>query len=173
MLRASILSLVLTLIVLTAAFAAENILANGSFEKAEAGKPAGWFLAIADGGKAVAEVTTEGVKQGKQAAKVTGSAEWAVLVSPRIAIEKGKTYTVTGHVRPVKGAGQIKIDYFDKDGEYLDSTYGSGEMYGDSWQKDTVTSELTLHPNATHLSAAGVATGDFEVHFDAFEVTVK
>ena len=169
---ATVVLLVITLPV-TVVVAADNIVTNGGFEAADMGKPTGWYLAIAEGGKAEVAVVTENVKEGKQAAKVTGEAEWAVLVSPKIAVEKGKTYTVSGYVRAPKGGGQIKIDYFDKDGKYLESTYGSGEMYGNEWQKDTVTTELSLYPGATHFAAAGVATGQFEVYFDGFEVTAK
>ena len=171
---AVVASLLCAALVLAADDAAKppNLVKNGGFEEAAEGKPAGWFIAIAEGGKAEAAVITDNVKEGKQAAKFTGDGEWAVLVSPKVAVEKGKRYTLTGHARAAKGTGQLKFDYFDKAGEYLGSTYGA-EVFANTWEKDTLTDELSDYPAATHLSAAGVGTGQFEVYFDDFTVTAK
>lgn len=152
--------------------AAKNLIANPGFEKVEGGKAVDWATAgFAEGGKGTFGVSTDKPKSGKYCAKITGDAEWGTYVSKKIPITKGKTYVLTGYVRVAKGQGMIKFDYF-KGNEYIGMT-AADAADGNDWVHQTVESELSSHPEATHMTATLVGLGEYEVYFDDLVMVEK
>src|SRR5438477_10597019 len=75
--------------------AAKNLVANGDMEAVADGKPAKWTAICADGGKIDFASSTAQPKQGKRCMLVTGGAEWGVVHSERMPVDRKKTYTFT------------------------------------------------------------------------------
>lgn len=151
----------------------DNLIQNGGFEKTKNNQPEVWKPAgTSDGGKGTMAVSETKPKTGKYCLKIKGNAEWCCFVSNQVKVEKGKTYILTGLVRTAKGSGYIKFDYF-KDGEFLGMTMNE-TCTSDSWTELTVTSDLEMHPTATHITATLVGTeGEFEVDFDDVSLVVR
>jgi hypothetical protein len=152
--------------------ATKNLVVNGNMEEVADGKPAKWVTGASEGGKVELRSNTENPKEGKRCLQMKGNADWAVAFSEKIPIERKKTYTLTGFTRAKSGTAYIKIDYYQGD-KYLEGYTPSEEVSANTWTKLTVTSELDRHPEATHILAVAVASGDFDACFDDFVVTAK
>lgn len=150
----------------------KNLVVNGNMEEVAGGKPAKWVAGSSDGGKVELFSSTDNPKEGKRCLQIKGNAEWAVAFTEKIPIDRKTTYTLTGYARAKSGTAYIKIDYYQGD-KYLEGYTPSEEVSANTWTKLTVTSELDRHPEATHILAVAVASGEFDTYFDNFVVTAK
>jgi len=151
----------------------KNLVKNPGFEETKNGKPEDWSLGgFSEGGKGVLDSSTEKPHGGKSCAHIKGTGDWGTFVSTKIPVEKGKTYMLKGYVRVAKGNGLIKFDYFKGD-MYLGMTAAENSESTD-WVEQTVTSELSGYPEATHLSATLVGGGgEYEACFDDISIVEK
>ena len=113
----------------------------------------------------------EGAKEGKSCLHLKSKGEWAVAGSPKVKLDRTKTYTLVGFARAKSGAATIKIDYFKGD-EHLGQSEGEECTKGE-WTELKVVSELDDHKDATHILVAAVIHGDGEAFFDGFVLTAK
>jgi len=151
----------------------KNLLTNPGFETVKDGKIDSWVVAaFSEGGKGDLQPSEEKPHSGKRCAHITGNAEWATFVSKQVPIKAGKTYELKGFLRTAKGQAYIKIDYFKGD-KYIGMTMTEASDARD-WTEQTVTSELSNYPEATHITATLVgAGGEFEAWFDDLSVVEK
>lgn len=165
--------LVVLFLTCTAALAADekNLAPNGNLEEVKDGVPTGWFSVCSEGGTVTHKSVAEGAKEGKHCLYVKSKGEWAVAGSPKIKLDRTKTYTLTGFARVKSGTATIKIDYYKGD-EYLGHSQ-SEESMKDEWTSLKVASELDNYKEATHILVAGVILGDGEALFDGFVLTAK
>jgi hypothetical protein len=156
-----------------AALAADekNLVSNGGFEEVKDGVPTGWISVCSEGGSVTHTAVAEDAKEGKYCLHVKSKGEWAVAASPKVALDRTKTYTLTGFARAKSGKVSIKIDYYNGD-EYLGHTE-SDEVSKNEWTSLKVGSQLDSYKDATHILVAGVIQGDGEGFFDAFVLTAK
>ena len=150
---------------------AKNLVTNGSMEDVADGKPAKWGSVAAEGGKIELASSAEQPKEGKRCMHLKGNAEWGVAYSEKVPLDRKKNYTLTGFARAKSGAAHIKIDYYQGD-TFIGMTE-SDEVTGDKWQQLKVVAEPDKFPDATHILAAAVVTGEFEAWFDDFVMTAK
>jgi hypothetical protein len=113
----------------------------------------------------------EGAKEGKYCLHFTSKAEWAVAGSPKVLLDRTKTYTLTCFARVKSGKVTIKIDYYKGD-EYLGHSE-SDESTKSEWTALKAVSELDSYKEATHILVAAVIHGDGEALFDGFVLTAK
>jgi hypothetical protein len=151
--------------------ATKNLVNNGNMEDVADGKPAKWASVAAEGGKIELASSAEQPKEGKQCMHLKGNAEWGVAYSEKVPLDRKKTYTLTGFARAKSGTAHIKIDYYQGD-SFIGMTE-SDELTGDKWQQLKVVAEPDKFPDATHILAAAVVTGEFEAWFDDFVMTAK
>ena len=149
----------------------KNLAANGGFEEIKNGAPVGWVSGCSEGGTVTHKAVAEGAKEGKYCLSMKSKAEWAVAFSPKVKIDRTKTYALTGFARVKAGKATIKIDYYNGD-QYLGYSE-SEETTKDEWIALKAVSELDSYKEATHLLVAGVILGDGEALFDKFELTAK
>lgn len=150
---------------------AGNLMDNGSMERIAGRHPFGYFVSKADGGQVTATYTSDDVKDGWYALRLQTNAEWAIAAHPRIRLEPGKLYSLSGYVRVKKGTAQIKLDYFKGD-DYLGQTI-SNDANADEWQLRRVTAETEKFPGATHVAATAVGFGETEALFDELVLSIK
>lgn len=152
---------------------AKNLVKNPDFEAVKDGKPENWVLGgFSEGGKGTLAISAEKPHGGKNCAHIKGSGEWGTFVSVKIPVEKGKSYELKGFVRVAKGNALVKFDYFKGDmflgmtsPEFTEST---------DWVEQTVTSDLSSYPDATHFSATLVGGGgEYEAWFDDISIVEK
>ncbi len=151
--------------------AAGNLMDNGSMERIAGRHPFGYYVGRSDGGQATVTYTSDDVKDGWYALRLQSNAEWAIAAHPRVRIEPGKLYSLSGYLRVKKGTGQIKLDYFKGD-DYLGQTM-SNNATADEWELRRVTAETDKFPGATHLSATAVGFGETDALFDAMVLSTK
>jgi hypothetical protein len=150
----------------------KNLAANGGFEEVKNGMPVGWYVVCAEGGTVTQKVVAEGAKEGKYCLQMKCKGEWSVAGSPKVKIDRTKTYTLTGFARAKGGTtATIKIDYFKGD-EHLGYSE-SEQTTKDEWTALKAVSELDNYKEATHLLVAGVIQMDGEALFDGFVLTAK
>src|SRR4029453_2663810 len=113
----------------------------------------------------------EGAKEGKYCLHVTSKGEWAVAGSPKVPLDRTKTYTLTAFARVKSGTVTIKIDYY-KDDEHLGFSE-SDQTTKSEWTSLKVASELASYKEATHILVAGVIHDGGEAFFDGFQLTAK
>ena len=171
MLRAGLIALCLTGTAIALAVDDKNLAPNGNFEEVKDGVPTGWFSVCNEGGSVTHKALAEGAKEGKSCLHVKSKGEWAVAGSPKVKLDRTKTYTLTGFARAKSGTVTIKIDYFKGD-EYLGHSE-SENTTKDEWTTLKVASELDSYKEATHILVAGVIQGDGEALFDGFVLTAK
>src|SRR5262245_37455596 len=87
----------------------KNLAANGGFEEVKDGVPTGWFSVCNEGGSVTHKALAEGAKEGKYCLHVKSKGEWAVAGSPKVVVDRTKTYTLTGFARAKSGTVSIKI----------------------------------------------------------------
>ncbi len=150
---------------------AKNLVENGGFEDVREGLPAGWFTVCNDGGMVTHKAVAEGAKEGKYCLQVKFKGEWGVAGSPKVKIDRTKTYNLTGYAKVKEGSVTIKIDYYKGD-EYLAHSESEHSTKGE-WTQLKVGSELDDHKEATHILVAVVIHGDGEAYFDGFVLTAK
>lgn len=170
-LRAGLVVLFLGCTALALAADEKNLAPNGNLEEVKDGVPTGWFSVCSEGGTVTHKAVAEGAKEGKHCLHVKSKGEWAVAGSPKIKLDRTKTYTLTGFARVKSGTATIKIDYFKGD-EFLGYSQ-SEESMKDEWTSLKVASELDNYKEATHILVAGVILGDGEALFDGFVLTAK
>jgi hypothetical protein len=170
-LRAGLVALGLTLTAVTLAADDKNLASNGNFEEVKDGVPTGWFSVCIEGGEVTHKALAEGAKEGKYCLHVKSKGEWAVAGSPKVPLDRTKTYTLTGVARVKSGTVAIKIDYYKGD-EYLGHSE-SDQITKSEWTSLKVASELDNYKEATHILVAGVIHGDGEAFFDGFVLTAK
>ena len=170
-LRAGLVALCLLGTTVVLAADDKNLAANGNFEEVAASVPKGWFSVCSEGGTVTHKAVAEGAKEGKHCLHVTSKAEWAVAGSGKVALDRSKTYTLTGFARVKTGAATIKIDYYKGD-EYLGHSESDQTTKGE-WTQLKAVSELASYKEATHVLVAGVIHGDGEAFFDEFVLTAK
>src|SRR5262245_29817758 len=149
----------------------KNLVPNGNFEEVKDGMPTGWFSVCSEGGSVTHKALAEGAKEGKYCLHVKSKGEWAVAGSPKVPLDRTKTYTLTGFARVKSGKVTIKIDYYKGD-EYLGHSE-SDESTKSEWTQLKAVSELDSYKEATHILVAGVIHGDGEAFFDGFVLTAK
>jgi hypothetical protein len=149
----------------------KNLANNGGFEDVKNGAPVGWFSVCNEGGSVTHKAVAESPKEGKHCLHVKSKGEWAVAGSPKVKLDRTKTYTLVGFARVKSGAASIKIDYYKGD-EYLGHSEGEECTKGE-WTELKVGSELDNHKDATHILVAAVMHGDGEAFFDGFVLTAK
>jgi hypothetical protein len=172
MLRAGVIALCLTGAAFALAADDKNLAPNGGFEEVKDGKPTGWYSVCNEGGTVKHKALAEGAKEGKSCLHVKSKGEWAVAGSPKIKLDRTKTYTLTGFARVKSGTATIKIDYFKGD-EHLGYSE-SDQTTKDEWTSLKAVSELDNYKEATHILVAGVIVqGDGEALFDGFVLTAK
>lgn len=170
-LRAGLVALGLTWTAMVLAADDKNLAANGNFEEVKDGVPTGWFSGCNEGGSVTLEAVAEGAKEGKYCLHLKSKGEWAVAGSPKVPIDRTKTYTLTGFARVKSGTATIKIDYYKGD-EYLGHS-DSDQSTKSEWTSLKAISELDSYKEATHVLVAGVIHGDGEAYFDEFKLTAK
>ncbi len=170
-LRAGLVVLCLSGAAVVLAADEKNLAPNGGFEEVKDGAPTGWFSVCIEGGTVTHKAVAEGAKEGKHCLQVKSKGEWAVAGSPKVKLDRTKTYTLTGFARVKSGTATIKIDYYKGD-EYLGHSE-SEESSKDEWTSLKVASELDSYKEATHILVAGVTHGDSEAFFDGFVLTAK
>jgi hypothetical protein len=151
--------------------AAGNLLDNGSMERIAGRHPFGYYVGKKEGGQATVIYTSEDVKDGWYALRLQSNAEWAIAAHPRVRLEPGKLYSLSGYVRVKKGTGQLKLDYFKGD-DYLGQST-SNDATADEWQVRRVTAEPDKFPGATHIAATAVGLGETDVLFDGLVLSTK
>lgn len=151
----------------------KNLVKNPGFENVKNNKPETWGNGgFSEGGEGTLSSSTEKPKSGKSCAHIKGKGEWGTFVSARIPITKGKTYELKGFVRVVKGNAMVKFDYF-KDDMFIGMTAPENVDSSD-WTEVTATSELSSHPEATHITATLVGSGgEYEAYFDDVSIVEK
>jgi hypothetical protein len=170
-LRAALVALCLTWAAGAPGADDKNLVPNGNFEDVKDGLPAGWFSVCSEGGSVTHKAVAEGAKEGKYCLHVKSKGEWAVAGSPKVTLDRTKTYTLTGFARAKSGTVTIKIDYY-KDDELLGYSE-SDEATKNEWTSLKVASELDKYKEATHILIAGVIHDDGEALFDGFVLTAK
>ncbi len=145
-----------------------NYVANGDMEDVAADRPGGWYLFVSEGDQGECSIETENPHGGLQCLHLVGDAESCSAGSVQIPIEPDQQYELTGFVRSTTGSGRLAIAYF-KDGEYIGVTRGAGSAE-ESWQAQTVTTEFEAFPDATHIAAVVMGTGEFEAWFDDLRI---
>jgi hypothetical protein len=169
--RTCVVALCLTWAAVAVAADDKNLAPNGNFEDVKDGVPTGWFSVCSEGGSVKHKALAEGAKEGKYCLHVVSKGEWAVAGSPKVSLDRTKTYTLTGFARVKSGKVTIKIDYYKGD-EYLGHSE-SDETTKDEWTSLKAVSELDNYKEATHVLVAGVIHGDGEAFFDGFVLTAK
>jgi hypothetical protein len=149
----------------------KNLAVNGDFEKVKDDVPAEWFTTGNEGGTVTHKAVTDKPKEGKYCLQLKNKGEWAVAGSPKVKIDRSKTYTLTGFARAKSGTATIKIDYYKGD-EYLAHTESEPQIK-DEWVELKVESDLDAHKEATHILVAVVVLGDGEAYFDQLVLTAK
>ena len=170
-LRAGLVALCLTWTAVALAADDKNLASNGNFEEVKDGVPTGWFSVCNEGGSVTHKAFAEGAKEGKYCLHVKSKGEWAVAGSPKVKLDRTKTYTLTGFARAKSGKVTIKIDYYKGD-EYLGHSESDESTKGE-WTPLKVASELDSYKEATHILVAAVTHGDSEAFFDGFVLTAK
>jgi hypothetical protein len=150
---------------------AKNLAENGGFEDVREGMPVGWFTVCNDGGTVTHKAIAEGAKEGKHCLQLKFKGEWAVAGSPKVKIDRTKTYSLTGFAKVKESSVTIKIDYYKGD-EYLGHSESEHSMKGE-WTQLKVESDLDGYKEATHILFAAVIHGDGEAWFDGFVLTAK
>lgn len=175
MLRYSVILLSLFVVHIAAAAVPDdkNLVKNPGFEDVKDGKLVGWSVAgFSEGGKGTIAPSNDKPHAGKTCAHIKGTGDWGTFVSDRIPVQKGKTYELKGFVRVAKGKGYIKFDYFKGD-MYIGMTMGEQSESTD-WVEQTILSELSANPDATHLTATLVGgDGEYEAWFDDISIVEK
>jgi hypothetical protein len=169
-LRAGLIALCLSGTAVALAADDKNLAPNGNFEDVKDGVPTGWFSVCSEGGSVTHKALAEGAKEGKHCLHVKSTGAWAVAGSPKVPLDRTKTYTLTGFARVKSGTVTIKIDYYKGD-EYLGHSESEESTKGE-WTPLKVVSELD-DKEATHILVAGVIHGDGEALFDGFVLTAK
>lgn len=150
---------------------AGNLIDNGNMERIAGRHPFGYYVGKAEGGKATATYVNDDVKDGWYALRLQSNADWAIAAHPRVRLEQGKLYSLSGHVRVKKGTAQLKLDYFKGD-DYLGQTF-SNDATADEWQLRRVTAEPDKYPGATHIAATAVGLGETDALFDGLVLSTK
>ena len=137
----------------------KNLAPNGNIEEVKDGVPTGWFSVCNEGGSVTHKAVADKPKEGKYCLQVKSKGEWAVAGSPKVKLDRTKTYTLTGFARVKSGTATIKIDYFKGD-EYLGHSESEQSEKGE-WTELKVVSELDSYKEATHSSSPrwSTATG--------------
>lgn len=150
-----------------------NLVKNPGFENVKNNKPNMWGNGgFSEGGEGTLSSSTEKPKSGKACAHIKGKGEWGTFVSARIPVTKGKTYELKGFVRVVKGQAMVKFDYF-KDDMFIGMT-APENVESTDWTEVSTTSELSNHPEATHITATLVGSGgEYEAFFDDISIVEK
>ena len=171
LLIAGLVAVGLTASALALAADEKNLAANGNFEDVKDSVPTGWFSVCNEGGTVTHKAVADKPKEGKYCLQLHCKGEWAVAGSPKIKLDRTKTYTLTGFARVKAGMATIKIDYFKGD-EYLGHSESERSTKSE-WTALKVVSELDSYKEATHALAAAVVHGDGEAFFDQFELTAR
>src|SRR5262245_65890580 len=111
LLRPGLVALCLTWTAVALAADDKNLAPNGNFEDVKDGVPTGWFSVCSEGGSVTHKALAEGAKEGKYCLHVTSKGEWAVAGSAKVALDRTKTYTLTGFARRQSGEARSQIDY--------------------------------------------------------------
>jgi hypothetical protein len=149
-----------------------NLLPNGDFEDQVSERPALWNIAVADGGSITCRRIPAKPKESNCVVHLQGNGEWGVAGSERIALDKKKTYTLTGYARAKSGTVALAISYWQND-KYLGNTLSEGVT--NERQSRKVIAEPDKFPEATHISAVvgWHEPGEAEAWFDTLVLTAK
>jgi hypothetical protein len=146
-----------------------NHMANGDMEDVAADRPAGYFVAAAEGGTAQCRYQEEKPHSGKRCLALESKAEWAGAGCGWIEIGRHWAFLVSGYVRTHQGKGQIRIVYFDAAGKIIGRTE-SASVTAKDWQEVKVKTDFAAHPQAVKFSVAAVVDGEGSADFDDFRV---
>jgi len=147
-----------------AALAADGLLRNGSFEKADAkGLPVGWQGEVRAGAEGRFELVPE-AHDGALALHIVhanDSKEWVRVSQEPIPVRPGARLLVDGWLK-AQGPWQVLLYEFVAGGTYTSKSLASGKAT--DWQR--LRQVITLGPNAHHLKLSLIVPGKGEAWFD-------
>jgi hypothetical protein len=146
-----------------------NYVANGDMEDVAADRPAGYFVAAAEGGTAECRYREEKPHSGQRCLALESKAEWAGAGGGWIEIGGHSAFLATGYVRTHQGKGRLAIVYFDATDKLIGRTE-SEPVTAEDWQEVKLKADFASHPAAVKFSLAGYVVGEGQADFDDFRV---
>lgn len=149
--------------------AADGLLRNGSFEKADVkGMPAGWQGEIRAGAEGRFELVPE-ARDGALALHIVHAneaKEWVRASQEPIPVRPSARLRVSGWLK-AQGPWQVLLYEFVAAGTYTSKSLASGKTT--DWQR--LNQLVTLSPNARHLKLSLIVPTQGEAWFDGFTIT--
>ena len=151
-----------------AVVAAEGLLRNGSFEKADVkGMPVGWQGEIRAGAEGRFELVPE-ARDGALALHMVHAneaKEWVRASQEPIPVRPGARLRISGWLK-AQGPWQVLLYEFVAAGTYTSKSLASGKAT--DWQR--LNQLVTLSPNAHHLKLSLIVPTQGEAWFDGFTI---
>ena len=112
--------------------AADSLVENGGFERAESGRPVGWHgLWTRETGMGKMAFDTAARHEGKQSVRVQhqGQKDWSLNSSKRLAVKHGDMFALQAWVKiEGKGTATVCVVLYDAGGKALIWTYGASTI---------------------------------------------
>jgi len=142
-----------------------NYVANGDMEDVAADRPAGYFVAVAEGGTAQCRIEENKPHSGKRCLALESKAEWAGAGCGWIEIGRHQAFIASGFARVREGNARLVIIYFDAAGKIIGRTE-SELVAAEDWQEVKLKSDFAGHPAAVKFSLGAQVVGEGKADFD-------
>lgn len=150
----------------------KNLITDPSLEETAIGQkyPQGWGTGNVNPPDSFKHRVAEGGRTGQRGWLIEGDGQFAVIPTNRPPAHPAYRYAATAWVRIESGSAQIKLLYFDNQGQYIGENRGNVSIQQDGWHKLTMVDDLKSYPEARSLSLALTMTGPGKAVFDDLEL---
>ncbi|MCC7491284.1 MAG: hypothetical protein IT204_03005 [Fimbriimonadaceae bacterium] len=152
---------------------AANLLQNGSAETGTATTPANFALHAAPNSQAVARWGPEAAHDGRCGLRLESPGEWAVWVHDPVALDRRRSYTLSGWVRVLSGRATLKFDYATLNG-WVGQQVAEYPAADGQWTRVTLEALPDGYPAATIVAAVAMVEGaGSTAEFDSLVLTER
>ncbi len=149
-----------------------NLVTDPSLEETALGQryPNGWGTGNVNPPDSFKHRVAEGGRTGQRGWLIEGDGQFAVIPTNRPPAHPAYRYAASAWVRVEAGSAQIKLLYFDANGQYLGENRGNVSIQQGDWHKLTMVDDLKRYPEARSLSLALTMVGQGKAVFDDLEL---
>jgi hypothetical protein len=149
-----------------------NLVTDPSLEETPLSQPypPGWGTGNISPPKSFKHYVAEGGRTGQRGWLIEGDGQFAVVPSTRPPVRSEYRYAASAWVRVESGSAQIKLLYFNGNGQYIGENRGNLSVRQGDWHKLTIVDDLAKYPQARSLSLALTMIGPGKAVFDDLEV---
>ncbi len=149
-----------------------NLITDAALEGTAPGQPypAGWGTGNVMPPKAYKHQVIDGGRTGKRGWMIEGDGQFAVIPTDRPPAHPAYRYAASGWVRVEAGSAQIKLLYFDANGQYIGENRSNVTIKQDGWHRLTMIDDLKTYAEARSLSLALTLSGKGKAVFDDLEL---